>query len=176
MFTPKEEQVTVFDQIARPLSWLHARNSPSATDVRKAIAETAAPATIHHSALPAQQVQLIGKGIKLPRRLDASCYQEVLAAVQQVYPYSGPVLVLDLSDVEQLELTGIFALHCVGLMIRGETTPDPANGWKAMRAAVERNLAAGRQSNLKLVNPSARIEALLRANHFDRCLVIESVI
>jgi len=164
----------VFEQITRPFSWLSIFNPRVSTIVRKTATETIAVAGVHPATTPAPRLKLTDDGIKLPCTLDATCYQEMLALVQQIYPANGSALVLDLSSVEQLELTGIFALHCIALIMRGETIPDPEYGWSAMRTAAEQNLAAGRQNNLTLLNPSIRIEAMLRANHFDRVLIIES--
>ncbi len=171
--------MTVFDQITRPFSWLRTLNSRTAIVVQKATEAIPTTATVEHATKPAQQVQLTENGIKLPCKMNAACYQEVLAVVLDVHATKkeeteGQEFVLDLSDVEQLDLTGIFALHCIAMVMRGETIPDPANGWSTLRTAAERNLAAGRQENLKVSNPSAPIEALLRANHFDRVLIIES--
>ena len=166
--------MTGFEQITRPFSWLSIFNPLASILARKAATETSATVTVHSSPTPALQLQLTDNGIKLPCKIDATCYQEMLALVQQICPANGSALVLDLSSVEQLELTGIFALHCIALLMRGEIIPDPEYGWSAMRTAAERNLAAGRQSNLTLLNPSIHIEAMLRANHFDRVLIIES--
>jgi hypothetical protein len=171
--------VTVLDQITRPLSWLRIRNQHTATVAQKA--STTIPTSIKgkHALRPAQPVQITKNSIKLPCRMNAACYQEVLAVVLEVHSAKkheakGQELVLDLSDVKQLDLTGIFALHCIVMMMRGETVSNPANGWSTLRTVAERNLAADRQENLKVYNPSAPIEALLRANYFDRVLIIES--
>jgi hypothetical protein len=160
-------------EITRPFKWLNALNLRSLTWTRQRPAAIEASPVAHPQVMVAPSTLLAGQAIKLPRRLDASCYQEVIGAAQQLYSLHGPYVELDLSGVEQIELAGFFALHCVVLVTRGETPPDPEYGWHALREVCQKNLAAGRQEQLKAVNPSAKVEAQLRANQLDRCLVIE---
>lgn len=165
--------MAVFNQIIRPLNWLHTLNLRRSTYAQTATPETVVNTASNVPVPSAQHVRWVGNVIRLPRRLDASCYQELLSVVQQLYP-SGNELVLDVRDVERLDLSGIFALHCTVSILRGETPPEPEQGWRALRIVTEQNLAAGRQEKLKAINPSTRIDALMRANHLDRCLVIQA--
>jgi hypothetical protein len=81
-------------------------------------------------------------------------------------------IVADLRAVEQIEMSGLFALHCLALTLRGKRVPDPTEGWHALRTAAEENLAAGCCEQVRLINGSAQVIAKLQANHFDRCLLI----
>jgi len=104
--------------------------------------------------------------------LDASCYEEVVAAAQQILASGELEIVVDLRNVEQIELSGLFALHCIALTMRSMTLPDPVHGWHALRTAAEQNLAAGRCEHVQLINGSAQVIAKLQANALDHCLLI----
>jgi len=163
--------MTIISQIARPLSWLAPFNArgtyASAAGFVKDV--TATPALVEETT---GVVQWDGNRLTLPRNLDASCYQEVIAAVQQIVASGELEIVVDLRDVEQIELSGFFTLHCIALTMRGKTLPDPAQGWHALRTAAEQNLAAGRCQHVQLINGSAHVTAQLQANHLDCCLLI----
>jgi len=163
--------MTVLSQIARPLSWLitfkaHGTHSNAAEFVKEV---TAPPALVEATT---GVVQWDGKRLTLPRNLDASCFQEVIAAAQQIVASGELEIVVDLRDVEQIELSGLFALHCIALTMRGKILPDATDGWHALRTAAEQNLAAGRCEHVQLINGSARITAQFKANHLDRCVLI----
>jgi hypothetical protein len=163
--------MAILSQIARPLSWLttfKARGT-HADAIRSVKDVTAAPAI--SEATPGV-VQWVGNHLTLPRELDASCYHDVIAAAQQIYTSGESEILVDLREVAQVELSGLFALHCLALTMRGQTLPDPTDGWHALRTAAEQNLAAGCCEQVKLINGSARVTAKLQANQLDRCLLI----
>jgi hypothetical protein len=159
-------------QFISPLSWMTALHRYGAPRTQRATAKTSTGAVLEEIVPLTQQIQCHGNILKPPCRVDAFCYQELIAVAEQIYDISGEV-VLDLSDLEQIELSGIFALHCIVLISRGEKLPDAEHGWHAMRAAAMESLTAGNQKKLKVLNPRPQIEALLLANHFDCCLAIE---
>lgn len=163
--------MTVLNHIARPLSWLNPlKQRRTQCDTAGTFSTVAANlATVE---APAGQLQWVDNRVMLPRCLDASCYQELLTVAQHVYTSGRADLVVDLRNVEQIELTGLFALHCVALTMRGNIVPDPEQGWHALRTVVEMNLAAGRCEQVKLVNGSPHVLVRLEANHLDRCLCI----
>ena len=163
--------MTVLNQIVRPLSWL---NSLKLRRTQSDTAGTVSAVAANLASVEASTGQLrwVNNRVMLPRRLDASCYQELLTVTHHLYSSGRTELVLDLRNVEQIELTGLFALHCIALAMRGNTVPAPEQGWHALRTVVEMNLAAGRCEQVKLVNGSAHIIARLEANHLDHCLCI----
>jgi hypothetical protein len=163
--------MTIISQIARPLSWLAPFNARR-THASAAGSVKEVPATPALEEMTTGLVQWNGNRLTLPRNLDASCHQEVIAAAQHMVASGELEIVVDLCDVEQIELSGFFALHCLVLTMRGKTVPDPAQGWHALRTAVEQNLADGRCEHVQLINGSANVTAQLQANHLDRCLLI----
>jgi hypothetical protein len=63
--------------------------------------------------------------------------------------------------------SGLLALHAVALLMRGETPPDPAEGWGALRS-IDRDREAGLQQHVKLLNPQPRVERVLKLAGLDR--------
>lgn len=163
--------MTVLSQIARPSNWLAAFKARS-THAAAAENVKGVIATPTHAEATTEPVQWVGNHLTLPCDLDASCYQAVIAAAKQIYATSELEIVVDLRNVAHIESSGLFALHCIALTMRDETVPDPTHGWHALRTAVERNLAAGRCEQVKVINASAQITTKLQANHLDRCLLI----
>lgn len=92
--------------------------------------------------------------------LDASNYQELIARVQALYRDGTRDLLLDLGGIPFISSAGIVALHAAALILRGERPPDPEAGWEAFHA-IDRDLAAGIQPHIKLLNPQPRVERAL---------------
>jgi len=106
--------------------------------------------------------------IKLVGDLDASCYRDVITAGRQEYLDGTINLLLDLKEVGFMSSSGLVALHSLALIMRGETSPDPEQGWNAMHAVadyVEDN--SGFERHFKLLNPSPRVMQTLEKTGFD---------
>src|SRR5215216_5037226 len=128
--------MTILSQIARPLGWLAAvRARGTHSDATGFVKGATATPTCADATTAG--VQWVGNHLTLPQDLDASCYQEVITATKQVYASGELEIVVDLRNVQQIELSGLFALHCIALIMRGKTVPDPAHGWHALRTAAE---------------------------------------
>ena len=92
--------------------------------------------------------------------LDASNYLFLIAKAEEVYNEGVHFMVLDLSDTSFLSSAGLVALHSIALLLRGEQPLDPESGWDAIQA-MDHNLDAGLQKNLKLLNPQPRVDRTL---------------
>lgn len=99
--------------------------------------------------------------------LDASNYQEVIAAAQKAYDTGARRLLIDMSDVPFMSSSGLVALHSVALLMQGKEPPDPEYGWAAFRAA-GRDAESGLQRSVKLLNPQPRVKRALEMAGFDR--------
>jgi anti-anti-sigma regulatory factor len=99
--------------------------------------------------------------------LDASNYQEVIAAAQEAYDKGARQLLIDMSDVPFMSSSGLVALHSVALLVQGKEPPDPEYGWAAFRAA-GRDVGGGLQEHVKLLNPQPRVTRALEMAGFDR--------
>jgi anti-anti-sigma factor len=70
--------------------------------------------------------------IALAGELDASNYEQVIDVVRNEYAAGTRALVLDLSGLTFMASSGLFALHSAVRIMRGETPPDPEEGWGAL--------------------------------------------
>lgn len=157
-------------QLTRPFRWLatfKVRGQDDAAELAKGVTATHATAEVTTSA-----VQWVGNSLTLPRNVDASSYLEVIAAAKQMVGTGTSEVVVDMRYVEHIELSGLFALHCIALAMRGKPLPNPVDGWGALRSAVEQNRTAGRCEQVKLINSSAHITAKLQAHQLDCCMLI----
>ncbi len=99
--------------------------------------------------------------------LDASNYQILIDKAKEVYADGTRNLLLDLSEVPYMGSSGLVAFHSVALLMRGETPPDPEQGWGALRS-IDREREAGLQQHVKLLKPQPRVERVLRMAGFDQ--------
>jgi anti-anti-sigma factor len=70
--------------------------------------------------------------VALAGELDASNYEQVIDVVRNAYADGSRGLVLDLSDLTFMASSGLFAMHSAVRIMRGETPPDPEEGWGAL--------------------------------------------
>ena len=92
--------------------------------------------------------------------LDASNYQELISAAQEVVRGGGQDILLDLSQTTYMSSSGLVALQSTAALLRGEEPPDPDSGWGAFRA-IDRDREAGFQEHFKLLNPQPRVDHVL---------------
>ena len=70
--------------------------------------------------------------VDLDGELDASNYEQVIQIVKDAYARGARGLVLDMSGLTFMASSGLFALHSAVRIMRGETPPDPEEGWGAL--------------------------------------------
>jgi anti-anti-sigma regulatory factor len=99
--------------------------------------------------------------------LDASNYQQVIAAAQEAYDKGARQLLIDMSAVPFMSSSGLVALHSVALLMQGKEPPDPEYGWATFRAA-GRDVDSGKQEYVKLLDPQPRVTRALEMASFDR--------
>ena len=88
--------------------------------------------------------------------LDGSNYKELIAKAQELYQAGARHLILDMSQVPFMSSAGIMALHSTALLIQGDKTPDPEQGWAALHAATEKS--NNMQTGVKLVNLQPKVD------------------
>lgn len=115
---------------------------------------------------PVTVLHLIGE-------LDASNYQIVIDKASEVYAEGTRNILLDLSEVPYMGSSGLVAFHSIALLMRGETPPDPEEGWGALRS-IDREREAGFQPHVKLLNPQPKVERVLKMAGFDQFFEIHS--
>jgi anti-anti-sigma factor len=100
---------------------------------------------------PVAVVGLVGE-------LDASNFEQVIAAVHDAYAAGARALVLDLGGLAFMASSGLFALHSAVRIMRGETPPDPEAGWGALHEVAGDHAGAARNVRLAAVQePIARV-------------------
>jgi anti-anti-sigma regulatory factor len=96
--------------------------------------------------------------IALTGELDASNYEQVIDIVRDAYADGSRGLVLDLEQLTFMASSGLFALHSAVRIMRGETPPDPEEGWGALHQMAQDPDAQA--SNVRLAaaqEPIARV-------------------
>jgi len=96
--------------------------------------------------------------VALAGELDASNYEQVIDVVRTAYAEGSRGLVLDLSDLTFMASSGLFAMHSAVRIMRGETPPDPEEGWGALHQMAQDHDAP--DSNVRLAaaqEPIARV-------------------
>jgi anti-anti-sigma factor len=96
--------------------------------------------------------------IALTGELDASNYEQVIDVVRSAYADGSRGLVLYLEQLTFMASSGLFALHSAVRMMRGETPPDPEEGWGALHQMAQDH--DSQASNVRLAaaqEPIARV-------------------
>ena len=103
--------------------------------------------------------------------MDASNYQDVVAAAREVHQAGTQHILVDLSQVPYMSSSGLVALHSIALMLRGEQPPGPESSWGAMHA-FDRERERGMQHHTKLLSPQPRVQKVLDMAGFTRFLEV----
>ncbi len=104
--------------------------------------------------------------------LDASSYKDLIVKAQALYKDGARYILIDLSQTPFMSSAGIVAIHTVALMLRGATLPDPEEGWEALRSVHRDRESGGVQRNLKLLNPTEKVQNVLEMVGFEGYLDI----
>ena len=98
--------------------------------------------------------------IQLSGHLDGQTYQDVIAKAREAFEAGAQHILLDLSELTYISSAGLVSLHTIALMTRGESLPDPEQGWSALKS-MDRSRDGGVQKNLKLLNPRPEITSVM---------------
>ncbi|MEM7335544.1 MAG: STAS domain-containing protein [Chloroflexota bacterium] len=106
--------------------------------------------------------------LKLVGELDASCYLEVIAKVQNLYDDGHHNLILDLSEMPFMASSGLVSLHSIALIMQGKTPLNPEQGWQALHA-ISNDVGDTNSTlqNCKLLFPQPRVAKTLKMTGFD---------
>jgi anti-anti-sigma factor len=91
--------------------------------------------------------------------LDASSYLELVNTAQKLYNVGVRSLLLNLTDLAFISSAGLASLHIVTKMFRGETA-NLEDGWGTYKE-IDRERESGLQKNVKLLNPSPKVDKVL---------------
>jgi hypothetical protein len=98
--------------------------------------------------------------IHLDGQLDGQTYPELIGRAREVFEAGARDILLDLEKVSYISSAGLVALHTVALLLRGESLPDPEQGWAALKS-MDRSRDGGPQQHLKLLNLRSEVVSVL---------------
>ncbi len=96
----------------------------------------------------------------LKGQLDSQTYQQLIDKARDEVSAGASHILLDLGDLSYISSAGLVSLHTVALLLRGESLPDPEQGWSALKS-MDRTRDGGLQVNLKLLNPRPEVVSVL---------------
>ncbi len=96
----------------------------------------------------------------LKGQLDSQTYQQLIDKARDEVNMGASHILLDLGDLSYISSAGLVSLHTVALLLRGESLPDPEQGWSALKS-MDRTRDGGMQENLKLLNPRPEVISVL---------------
>lgn len=103
--------------------------------------------------------------------LDGQTYQRLLTWAQEVYDRGGCRLVLDLSGVDRIATSGLYALHAIAALFRGERMPA-ADSWNGLRQLAHEGQRGAPHGQVAIVNPQPAVAKLLLAGGIDKILPV----
>ena len=98
--------------------------------------------------------------LQIAGHLDGQSYQDLIMKAQEIIVGGAKNILLDMSDLTYISSAGLVSLHTISMLVRGEKTPDPEQGWSALKS-MDRTRDGGVQKNLKLLNPPSQVVNVL---------------
>ena len=98
--------------------------------------------------------------LRVAGQLDSQTYQQLINEARDQYKAGSRNMLLDVSDLTYVSSAGLVSLHTIALLLRGESLPDPNQGWSALKS-MDRTRDGGVQKNLKLLNPRPEVSSVL---------------
>lgn len=105
--------------------------------------------------------------------LDASTYRDLITEAKKLCDAGVRYILLDLCETPYIGVSGLVALHNIGLMLQGDRAPDPEYGWQAIRA-LERGIGGGANNRLKILRAQPQVAQLLQRPCFARFLDVHT--
>ena len=104
--------------------------------------------------------------MRLEGELDAATYLDVLARARELVADGDGYVLLDLERLVYMGSSGLFAIHSIAMLLRGEEPPDPEGGWGAIHAAERTDDEA--VDRLKLLAPQPQVARVLERSGLTR--------
>lgn len=93
--------------------------------------------------------------------LDRKSYYEFLMQTKRLYHDGISNLTLDMTNVIQVDLSGIYALHAAAKIFRGEQYPRYEYGYAGLRHMVEENLQVVPHQHIRLTGVNEHVQKTL---------------
>jgi anti-anti-sigma regulatory factor len=104
--------------------------------------------------------------MKLEGELDAASYLDVIERARQLSEQGTKNILLDLANLTYMGSSGLFALHSVAMLLRGQEPPDPEGGWSALHSVEEGESEA--VERVKLLDPQPQVDRVLERTGMKR--------
>lgn len=104
--------------------------------------------------------------LQIAGQLDGQSYQGLIAKAQEMTASGAKNLILDMSELTYISSAGLVSLHMIAMLLRGESLPDPEQGWSALKS-MDRTRDGGVQKNVKLLNPAPQVVSVLEMVGFS---------
>ena len=104
--------------------------------------------------------------MRLEGELDAATYLDVIERGRQLAAEGTRNVVLDLGDLSYMGSSGLFAIHSLATLLRGEEPSDPEAGWGAIHSMADRGSETA--ETLKLLNPQPQVDRVLERSGLKR--------
>jgi anti-anti-sigma regulatory factor len=111
--------------------------------------------------------------IRLDGKLDGQTYQDLIVKARDLYEAGARDVLIDLTGLAYISSAGLVALHTIALLLRGESLPDPEQGWASVKS-IDRGRDAGMQKHIKLLNPQPGVNSVLEMVGFTQMFEIFS--
>ncbi len=111
--------------------------------------------------------------LALPSKLNNKNYRQLIAYSEGMYKSGVRELLLDFEAVDELALSGMFALFAIARLYLGMGVPKTYAGWHPAYTIAD-EMAAGRLSSVQLLNVSSEIRTILEQNKFIPFFTVES--
>jgi anti-anti-sigma regulatory factor len=105
--------------------------------------------------------------IRLDGKLDGQTYQDLIVKARDLYEAGARDVLIDLTGLAYISSAGLVALHTIALLLRGESLPDPEQGWASVKS-IDRGRDAGMQKHIKLLNPQPGVNSVLEMVGFTQ--------
>ncbi len=98
--------------------------------------------------------------LQLVGQLDGQSYQDLIMKAQEMVSDGAKNILLDMGELTYISSAGLVSLHAISMLLRGEKSPDPEQGWSTLKS-MDRTRDGGLQKNLKLLNPAPQVVSVL---------------
>src|SRR5262245_64652711 len=99
--------------------------------------------------------------IALSGELDASNYEDVIAAAREARDSGAKRLVVDLGGLTYMGSAGLVALHSAAILLAGMEPPPPEAGWDALHQLTADASGERLRAGLKLAAPTPQVDRVL---------------
>lgn len=99
--------------------------------------------------------------IRLNGPADSQVYLDIIDGAYSAYRCGMQEITIDFEHCPHIDTAGLFALHTIHMLFRGETPAAPEDGWTGLKSMAERNREVGLAPNVYYQNAPPAIRALL---------------